>query len=112
MNPAALLLLLALRHYAYALAPPNHAVAWQILGAAVFIALVWRVCPAGWPRWIAAWWTVEEVQVIGCAAWYAWRPWEVADGDDTCSSLIGADLGMVGAAVVAALAWRVSTYKN
>ena len=110
MNPAALLLLLALRHYAYALAP-NHAVAWQMLGAAVLIVLVWRVCPPGWPRWIAAWWTVEEAQVIVCAGWYAWRPWPVAEGDDTCSSLVGADLGLIGAAVLALLAVRLSTYK-
>jgi hypothetical protein len=112
MNPAALLLLLALRHYAYPLAPTNHAVAWQILGAAVFIVLVWRVCPPGWPRLIAAWWTVEEALVIGCAGWYAWRPWPVEPDEDVCSSLVGADLGMVGAAVLALLSLRLSTYKG
>jgi hypothetical protein len=109
MTPATLLLLLGLRHYAYAVWP-DHAAAWQILTAFVVIALVWRVCPHGWPRWIAAWWTVEELQVVVCTGWYAYRPWPVAEGDDICSSLIGADLGLLGAAVIAALIWRL-TYK-
>lgn len=116
MTPALLLILLATRHYGYALFP-DHAAAWNILTAAVLIVLVWRVCPPGWPRLIAAWWTVEEIMVVGCNAWYAWRPWPVAEGDDICSSLVGADLGLVGAVALAVLAWMLSvktsdTYKN
>ena len=118
---AGLLMLLGVRHYGYALASPaDRAVIWNICGSLVMLALVWgpvvamrqaKVLPAMVGRLVlavAAWWTAEEIMVAGCDAMYLYDPWPVPDGADMCSSLTGADIGLMGSAVLAALALAVS----
>lgn len=53
-----------------------------------------------------AWWMAEEVMVIGCNAAFIVKPWVVPKGQDMCSSLLGLNLGLFGALVLAALAMR------
>lgn len=106
---AATLAALAVRHYGYYLAPPElRGHVYNLLTAAllfVAVALV-AVRVGGWLVWPAGWWLAEEMMIVGCTGWYLIAPWPQTG--DQCSSLVGADLALVGAAVVAALALKLT----
>ena len=113
MTRAILLLALGvMRHYAYGVFPGAlHAQVWNILGAVVMLALLWcLVAGQSWPVIaVAGWWTFEEAQVVICSTAYIIRPWEVPEGVDQCSALVGLDIGAIGIAVVAALLFKLSS---
>lgn len=112
MNGLCLLILLTIRHYGYAAVGGDPAIVWNMLGAAVTIVLVWEVSKPGWARYVALWWTAEELMTIGCNGWYLAFPWPIPAGQDMCSSLIQYDLGKVGTVVVTLLALRASRCKD
>ena len=91
-------------HYGWALVPPEHAAqVWNICGAvaraALLIAVVRRIAhPVVWT--VATWWLAEEAMVAGCSAWFIVRPWPVVPGQAQCSSLLGLDIGTLGALVI------------
>jgi len=107
MNQRALWLLLlgAVVHYGYALAPEAmQARIWNIGGsfgrAALILALVWRVRDVVVLA-VAGWWLLEESLVMGCNTAYLIAPWPI-DGA-ACSGLLTLDFGKVGIAAVALL---------
>lgn len=96
----------AIHHYGWALYPADVAPQiWNVTGAAVRLgllaALLWRA--RGVALAVGAWWAAEELLVIGCSVAYIVKPWEVPDGSAQCSSLLGYDLGKIGALVLAVL---------
>ena len=111
MSGICLLILLTIRHYGYAATGGDPAIVWNILGSAVTVVLVWEVCKPGWARYVALWWTAEEMMTIGCNGWYLIEPWQILPGHDMCSSLIQYDVGKIGALAVTLLALRASRCK-
>lgn len=94
--------------YGWALVPAEHqAQVWNICGATARVALlcfVLRYVPSWWVLAVGLWWTAEEMMVIGCSVAYIVKPWEIPDGQAQCSSLLGADIGKAGIAIVSGLA--------
>jgi hypothetical protein len=93
------------RHYGYYLAPPElRGHVYNLLTSAMLlIAVAWLAFQLrGWFVIPAAWWVAEEGMVVGCTSIYLVRPWPL--GGDQCSSLVGFDLSLIGAAVISAIA--------
>jgi hypothetical protein len=110
-----LLAVLVTRHYAWDLAPPELAgVTSKMLGALEALSLlgviayayrhtaVWVVCCYG------AW---EHAQTAICSWAYIVRPWTVAPGEPMCSAATGVEIGAVGIAIAAALAYWLNLSK-
>lgn len=120
MNPLALLLLGLMVFYGWALAPGEYdAFAWNILGSVGRLVLVWALAykmPVSLSGTIgmqvAAWWTAEELLVIGCNSLYIVDPWDVPEGQAMCSSLMHYDLGTVGVMIAAFLGWRIQVLRS
>jgi hypothetical protein len=107
-------------HYGWALVPPEHAAqVWNacsaVARAALLVGIVIRLMhPLVWA--VATWWLAEEALVAGCSILYIARPWVVPKGQAQCSSLIGMDMGILGAlsiivligcATALAYRWRI-----
>lgn len=108
---SALLLVGAVRHYGWALVPAEMAgVASKGLGAAAILALLLMLRPRGLAAAVAAWFAVEELQVLLCSALWMRQPWPVNEGQAMCSAFVGFDIGAVSLAIVAAFAVAVSSY--
>ena len=91
-------------HYGWTLVPTEHAAqVWNICGAvaraALLIAVVYRLTHP-LVLTVATWWIAEEMLVAGCSALYIVRPWVVPRGQAQCSSLLGLDLGSLGAMTI------------
>lgn len=103
----ALLVLSAVAHYGYKLAPLWAQPDAQNIGTAVaFIALTlwlaWRV--PGWPVIGAcAAWVAEELLRAGCSIAYIYRGAPATEPGDQCTGLIGLDLNRLGVFVIAIL---------
>lgn len=107
---AALLLLLAGRHYGYYHLPA----AMQSGAFSVCAALALIVClfASELPRPLAAWAIGEEAQVAGCTAAWMVKPWDNSSGE-LCSDLLGFKLGAIGLAWLALAVFKtaqVSSY--
>lgn len=106
MNPAALLLIVCgARHYGWQPAPDEiEAQAWDILSAATFGLLAWRVWAAERSRAAGLALLVlllHEATTIACAAaWVAVGPWPVPQGVGRCSAAAGFDLDKAGAVLL------------
>jgi hypothetical protein len=109
----------ALLHLGYAVVPAEfEALAWNALGALARLLLVLVLCfPISSPAIgaVVAWIAAEELQVVVCNTAYAFRPWEIAPGQEMCSSMVGQDISKYAAvAVIGLLAYvypnRVSRY--
>lgn len=113
MTPPLLLLAGFMRHYAWELFPAGLAYdAWQALGGFVMLGLVAAVVRAHWSPLtgaVAAWWALEEVQVIGCSIAQMFSPWVVAPGQEQCSVAVGVKIGAFGLVCVALLAAVILT---
>lgn len=97
--------------YAYEFAPPEaKAEVWNLGGAAgrlllvVLVVLAYRSAPV---TAAALWWAVEDLQVIGCGAWWMVAPWPMEAGENQCSALVGVPLSLAGLSLGAVLAWVV-----
>jgi hypothetical protein len=118
MNRALLLLMLASRHYGWALAAPEQqARVWNILGAAVICAFILERIrrTTGVELFVLLWFLVEELMVIECSSLRMWLDWWTPPGQGMCSGLIRYDLGTIGLAIIgllAALAVRTSRSSN
>lgn len=97
--------------YAYEFAPPSlRAEIWNLGGALGRLLLVGLVALAYRSAPVTAallWWVVEDLQVVGCGAWWLVAPWPVEDGANMCSSLVSVPLSMAGVSLGAVLAWVV-----
>jgi len=105
VRDALLLLMFALRHYAYPLLPESSwGDSFAVAGSACIIALVLLVRP-----WLplAAWIIGEEALVAGCSIWWLADPW-IVTGAEQCSSRVGFKLGSVGLVALALVTWRMS----
>ncbi|MEY2854598.1 MAG: hypothetical protein RL030_1730 [Pseudomonadota bacterium] len=100
-----LLALGLLTHYGYYGFPEEIAPhVWNIAGS------LSRLCFLAYVLWhrhsiaiaVGAWWAAEEALVIGCSVAWLVAPWDTA-GRDQCTSLLGYDLGRLGALAVAVL---------
>ena len=104
-----LLALLVALHYGYHLAAPgDRADWWNIAGAvarsALLIALAWRW--RGPVLLVVAWWLAEEAMVAGCSVAFIFGPWDVPEGQDQCSAILGLDIGKLTAAgLLGLLVW-------
>ena len=112
----ALLLLGAVRQYAYKLAPPEIAArAWNITGACVVLALVlwiaWRL-RSKLVLFVVAWWAAEESLTIGCNTLWLIAPWPVTQSQDICRGLLDFDLGKLGALMIAIALARILARRN
>ena len=111
----ALLLVAAVRHYGWEIAPPElRGLLSKALGAMAIIALVWIIdsLVQHWGvRLVALIWTWEQMQTVICSAWYAVEPWPVATGQAMCSAKAGFDLGAIGVMFVAFALWRLVSHK-
>ena len=97
--------------YAYEFAPAeSKAEVWNLGGAIgrmlllVLVVLAHRSAPV---TAAALWWAVEDLQVIGCGAWWMVAPWPMEDGENQCSALVGVPLSLAGLSLGAVLAWVV-----
>ena len=113
---AALLAVMALRHYAWRWVPVEHAGdTSKALGAAAALALLWLLSLeltaadklARWALILYAW---HEASVALCATWFIFAPWPIATGQAMCSARIGFDLSALGLLMVAVLASRGVSY--
>lgn len=107
MNALALLAGGAVLHLGYAVVPIDaQPLAWNALGAAarlaLVLALVYPIMSPGMAA-VVAWIAAEELQVVVCNAAFAMRPWNIAPGQEMCSSLVGADLAKFAALAVIGL---------
>lgn len=100
-----------LTFYAYEFAAPRlWAELWNIGGAVGrllllgLVVLAYRSAPV---TAAALWWAVEDLQVIGCGAWWMVAPWPVEIGENQCSALVGVPLSLAGVSLGAVLAWVV-----
>ena len=110
---SALLLICAVRHYGWALAPAEVAgVVSKGLGAAAILALLVLLMPRGMAAAVAAWFAFEEMQVVICSALWLMGPWHVNKGQAMCSAYIGFDIGAISLCVVAAFAVAVNSYSG
>ena len=104
-----LLALLVALHYGYHLAAPgDRADIWNAAGAvarsALLIALAWRW--RGPVLLVVAWWLAEEAMVAGCSVAFIFGPWDVPEGQDQCSAILGLDIGKLTAAgLLGLLVW-------
>lgn len=117
-NLAALLLLVGTcRHYGWHVFPDDlAAVASKGIGGLAMLALIWSVYALSEGGRlllaVAAWWSIEEAQVVLCSlAWMA-EPWHVPKGQAMCSARAGFDIGALSVILVAALAVAVSSYSR
>ena len=110
MSQVGVLVLLALRHFAYYLAPSGEGrwYVWKVCSAVVVLILLWSP-PAR--RCIGAWWfAAEEALVVGCNGLYLLEPWP-GEGD-VCSDLAGFELAIGSAAITLfAAAQAVRSYR-
>ena len=97
--------------YAYEFVPaPLRAEIWNLGGAVgrlllvVLVVLAYRSPPV---TAAALWWAIEDLQVIGCGAWWLMAPWPVEMGENRCSALVGVPLSLAGVSLGAVLAWVV-----
>lgn len=97
--------------YAYEFAPPAlRADIWNLGGALGrllllgLVVLAYRSAPV---TAAALWWAIEDLQVLGCGAWWLVAPWTIEEGEAHCSSLIGVPLSLAGASLGALLTWVV-----
>lgn len=110
---SALLLICAVRHYGWALAPAEVAgVVSKGLGAAAILALLAILRPGGLAAAVAAWFAFEELQVLICSALWVVSPWHVEEGRAMCSAYIGFDIGAISLCIVAAFAVAVNSYSS
>ena len=110
---SALLLIGAVRHYGWALAPADVAgVVSKGLGAAAILALLVLLKPRGMAAAVAAWFAVEELQVLICSALWVVQPWHVNKGQAMCSAYVGFDIGAISLCIVAAFAVAVNSYSG
>jgi len=101
VNPLGLLSLAVAKFYGWTIVPPQYAAdVWNILGGVATICLLVALTrkERGLTLAVVGWWGAEELLQIGCSAWYMVKPWPVALGAAQCSSLLGYDLGKIGAA--------------
>ena len=105
-----LLLVAAVRHYAWHLWPADQAgVASKMLGSAAALILLAIVrdlmpeCPRLLGR-VMLWYAAHEAMACGFAAAYLIAPWPVPEGQAMGSALLGFDVGLVGAFLLALLA--------
>lgn len=106
---AALLLLLAFRHYGYQFWPAGQlGVVYGMAGACCLLALL-SLSGLWWP--LKAWAMGEELLTASCsAAWLAWPEWfRHAFADEKCSQIVGFKLGGVGLVILVAVLWRMAT---
>jgi hypothetical protein len=104
---AALLALLAFRHYGYQFWPQGQwGVVYGMAGACCLLALL--ALSDIWPP-LKIWAAAEEFLTAGCsAAWLQWPQWFVREfADEKCSQMAGFKLGSIGLSVVAWLAYRM-----
>lgn len=97
----------AVLHMGYAVVPVDaQPLAWNALGAlarlALVLALVYPIKAPGIGA-VLAWLSAEELQVVVCNAAFAFRPWEIAPGQEMCSSMIGQDISKYAAVAVIGL---------
>ena len=113
---AALLAVMALRHYAWRWVPVEHAgLASKALGSVAALGLLWLLSSyrrpgddlARWAIWLYA---MHEASAVLCATWFVFSPWPIATGQAMCSARIGFDLGALGLLMVAVLASRGVRY--
>lgn len=110
--PGVLMLLAAwAAFYAWHLAPaPLQAEVWNITGSAARLLLVVLVVLA-YRSWAvsapAAWWAVEELQVLGCGLLWMASPWPLDGEQGRCSDKLGLPMAAVGSALAAVAAWVV-----
>ena len=110
---SALLLIGAVRHYGWALAPADVAgVVSKGLGAAAILALLVLLKPRGMAAAVAAWFAFEELQVLICSALWVVQPWHVNKGQAMCSAYVGFDIGAISLCIVAAFAVAVNSYSG
>ena len=109
MNAAALLLIGAQRHYAWALWDDSRwqSGVWNICAALAILSLLAMVPKRGALAWaVAVWFAAEELLVVGCATAQLLNPLP-PDGTEQCTSHTGMKLGAFGLVVMAILAWRL-----
>jgi hypothetical protein len=112
--PALLLLVAATRHYAWALWPAADAgVASKMLGslaALVLLAIVRDLIadPSPLLARVLLWYGVHEGMSAGFAAAYLIAPWPVAEGQAIGSALLGFDLGLIGAFLLAVISVEIT----
>lgn len=106
-SAAALILLLAFRHYGYYHFP--QAMRGDIFGAAgavCIIALLVMLKP-WWP--LMLWACAEELLVAGCSLWWAIAP--QAWADEQCSAKIGFRLGAFGLVGLSMVVYKLATVR-
>lgn len=113
---AAMLALLAFRHYGYQFWPQGQwGIVYGMSGACCVLVLL-SLSGVWWP--IKAWAAGEELLTAGCSAlWLSWPDWFVHEfADEKCSQIVGFKLGSIGLVVVAIVAYRltaqVASYQN
>lgn len=112
-DPAAALLLIgAVRHYGWALAPEGTRALMSKGLAAVamlcLLALLLRHERSRAVLLVAAWWAWEELQVALCSFWFIFDPWPIQPEQPMCSARAGFDIGALGIMVVALLAYMLA----
>lgn len=110
-----LLVIMALRHYAWRWVPVEHAgMVSKALGSVAALVLLWLLSSYLRPAdKLAAWalvlYALHEASAVLCATWFIVAPWPIATGQAMCSAKIGFDLGALGLLLVALLASRGMT---
>jgi hypothetical protein len=94
-------------HLGYAVVPVEaQPLAWNALGALarllLVLALVYPISDSAIGA-VVAWLSAEELQVVVCNTAFAFRPWEIAPGQEMCSSMIGQDISKFAAVAVIGL---------
>lgn len=112
-DTAALLLLIgAVRHYGWALAPEGtRALTSKGLAAVAVLCLLVLLLHSERSRAmlaVGAWWAWEELQVAICSFWFIFDPWPIKPEQPMCSARAGFDIGAFGIMVVAMLAYMLT----